>query len=57
MTTLRVDRLDLAVLDGHALDDATLSRLVPECRSLTAFSTGGDHGDLAGRWAALAPET
>jgi hypothetical protein len=57
MTTLRVDRLDLAVLDGHALDDTTLSRLVPECRSLTAFTTGGDNGDLASRWAALAPET
>ena len=57
MTSHAVDRLAIAVLDGHALDDATLARLVPECRSLTAFRTGADHGDLIGRWQALAPAT
>ena len=55
MATYRVDRLDVAVLDGQVLDDATLARLVPECRSLTAFTTSADSGDLEHRWQALAP--
>ncbi len=56
MSTNRVDRLHLAVLDGHLMDDATLARLVPECRSLTAFTTDASQLGLAQRWTAIAPE-
>jgi hypothetical protein len=57
VSTHTVDRLHLAVLDGHLLDDATLARLVPECRSLTAFTTDAEQSGLAQRWAAIAPGT
>ncbi len=57
MSANTVDRLHLAVLDGHLMDDATLARLVPECRSLTAFTTGDEPAGLAQRWAAIAPGT
>ena len=57
MSANTVDRLHVAVLDGHQMDDATLARLVPECRSLTAFTTGDDQAGLAQRWAAIAPDT
>ena len=57
MSANTVDRLHVAVLDGHLMDDATLARLVPECRSLTAFTTGADQAGLEQRWAAIAPGT
>ncbi len=57
MSANTVDRLHVAVLDGHLMDDATLARLVPECRSLTAFTTGADQSGLEQRWAAIAPGT
>ena len=57
MSANTVDRLHLAVLDGQQMDDATLARLVPECRSLTAFTTGDGQAGLAQRWAAIAPGT
>ena len=57
MSAHPVDRLHLAILDGHLLDDATLARLIPECRSLTAFTTDANQPGLTQRWAAIAPGT